>query len=130
MRNLARRLLAALLLTLLVLPLSAHAQTAGDRLERLERDMLTVQQFVFQGKTPPSSSMPMAGGDAAGYEVRLQELTQQLQLLTGQVEELRFRMDQAVQRLNTLQSDMDFRLQRLEQGGAQPMSLTPPLNQT
>ncbi len=99
-------------------------QTLVDRVERLQRDITTLQRQVYRGEAPSSSqSSAAAGGEvsdtqAARIELRLSQFESELRGLTGQVEEQAFRINQMAQRLDRLVADIDLRLQRLEQPGA------------
>lgn len=99
-------------------------KTLVDRVERLQRDLTTLQRQVYRGEAPPPSESAAALGEvsdtqAARIELRLSQFESELRGLTGQVEEQAFRIKQMTQRLDRLVADLDLRLQRLEQG-AQP----------
>lgn len=116
--------------------MSAHAQaqTDGDlrpvmdRLDRLERDVNLLQRQVYRGASG-STAAPAAGAAAAGnaidVEVRLGRLEEQVRGLTGQIEDTAYKIQQLNQRLDRLQTDLDFRLQQLEHPGSAP-SAPPP----
>jgi tol-pal system protein YbgF len=87
-----------------------------DRIQRMERDLSTLQQQVNGGRPPPSGG---AGGAmdteaTAAATVRLSQLESDLRATTGQFEEINFAVGQLRQRLDRLVSDVDFRLQELE----------------
>lgn len=116
-------------LTLVFPPASAQAQNTGmqellNRVDRLQRELSTVQRQVYQGEAPPpASAMPLspAAGDprnAARNSIRISQLENELQALTGRIEEIGFRTQQIQARLEKLVSDMDQRLTALE-GGTQ-----------
>ncbi len=93
-----------------------------DKVERLQRDLNTLQRHVYRGEVPPSAAAATGGEDlpstqAARIEVRLSQFESELRTLTGQIEEQSFRMNQMMQRLDNLVVDVDLRLQALE-GGA------------
>jgi tol-pal system protein YbgF len=94
-----------------------------DRVDRLQREITTLQRQVYRGETPPTAAGSAGdGGDvsdtqAARIQVRLSQFEGELRRLTGQVEEQSFKINQMAQRLDKLVADMDLRLQRLEQGG-------------
>lgn len=107
----------------------APAQEGGalvDRLQRLERDMRTLQRQVYQGsgggQTLPSGAVPATASPknmptdvASRLQVRMGELERLIQELTGRVETAQFGVDRLEKRLDGLQSDIDFRLSRIEQ---------------
>ena len=117
--------LAAALAMSVAMP-AAQAQDASmkgllDRIERLQRDLNTLQRHVYRGETPPpaaaaASDADMPSTQAARIEVRLSQFEAELRTLTGQVEEQSFRINQITQRLDSLVVDLDLRLQALEGG--------------
>lgn len=102
-------------------------QAADDaaRLDRLERDMLTLQRQTFRNQgsgapveSPRSIPLPPPGEleptAAAAYELRLQELQQQIEALTGQVEELTYKNDRLNEQVEKMKTDYDFRFSQME----------------
>lgn len=97
-----------------------------DRLERMERELITLQRQVYRGAPPQAQpagalSAPAGAVDgtyAAQTEVRFSQFEGELRQLTGKIEELGYNIDQLRGRLDKLVSDVDFRLRALEQGGA------------
>lgn len=67
-------------------------------------------------------------GDSAGdpqrrqaeLNLRIQQLEGQMRGLNGQIEQLNFQIRQLQDLVNRMQKDYDFRLQEIENGGAQP----------
>lgn len=103
-----------------------------DRLDRLQRELVTLQRHVYRGEPPPPApSAPAAepgelsSTAAARLELRLSQLEAQLRELTGSVEELTYRQTQASTRLDRLAVDLEQRLQRLEQGAPPAAALGP-----
>jgi tol-pal system protein YbgF len=116
-------------LAVLVAMPAARAQDTSlkgllDRIERLQRDLNTLQRHVYRGETPPPAAAAATGGaempstQAARIEVRLSQFETELRTLTGQIEEQSFRINQMTQRLDNLVVDLDLRLQALEGGEA------------
>lgn len=110
-------------------PGSAQAQNTGmqellNRVDRLQRELSTLQRQVYKGEAPPpAAAVPLApaAGDprnAARNSIRISQLENELQTLTGRIEEIGFRTRQIQSRLEKLVSDMDRRLTALE-GGTQ-----------
>lgn len=87
-----------------------------DRVDRLQRELQTLQRQVYKGEPPPDAAQGFAGDLAPGgsavarLELRLTELEGQIRLLTGQVEEATFRNRQLEQRL----VDVETRLEQTE----------------
>ena len=133
-------------------PHSAYAQDAPastgalmDRLDRLERDIRTLNQQIARGAAPAASSGSAASSVTAGAPieftegegvasrmmVRLSALESEVRSATGQSEDLSYRIDQLAQRLDKLMVDIDYRLARLEGAntggsGGQPMASPAP----
>jgi tol-pal system protein YbgF len=107
----------------------ARAQSSVENLnakvERLQREVTDLQRaFYRSGGTATTSGSESGGAVASGdpatarMAVRISEIESQLRNLTGEVEQLSFRMRQLSQQLETLAGDTDYRLQLLEKGTA------------
>ncbi len=131
--------IAAVLIVAMGLPLGlpARAQDADlagllQRVERLQRDMNTLQRYVFKGEPMPAAdavtgTTGQAGGltrtAAARIDQRLSQFEAELRRLTGQVEEAVHRGNQVNERLERMTAETDLCLRQLEQGmvpGAAP----------
>ncbi|HVM79142.1 MAG TPA: tol-pal system protein YbgF [Stellaceae bacterium] len=99
-----------------------------DRLERIERDVNMLQRQVYRGGGAPvtGGGNVQPGGNALNLEIRVGRIEDQMRGLTGQIEETNHKIDQLARRLEQLQSDLEFRLSQLEQGGGQPGAAPPP----
>lgn len=130
---------AVLSLTTMALPAVVLAQNTDvqqllNRVDRLQRELSTLQRQVYKGEAPPPAAAlplsPNAGagsGDprnAARNSIRITQLENELQQLTGRIEEIGFRTQQIQARLEKLVADMDRRLTALE-GGTQSRALPP-----
>jgi tol-pal system protein YbgF len=97
-----------------------------QRIERLESDVTILQRQLYLGSTGTNAARPApAGGQlaptvAASLEVRVSQLEDQLQSLTGRMEEVGHNVDQVRVQLDKLAKDIDFRLSALEHGGSVP----------
>jgi len=104
-----------------------------DRMERLERDIRTLNLSISRGTPLPPASQGDAGAAGglskpaiARLGLRMDRLEQDIRDATGTMEELNFRINQVVERLDKLVGDVDFRLSALEEklsGGGQPRAL-------
>lgn len=131
--------LVAVLVVAAALSTPAQAQNSDDlkvmldRMERLERDIRTLNLSLSRGRpvTPtvsgakPLPAAPRAGpGDAAAgagggpalarMEVRLSALEEDLRSATGAMEQFDFQIGEIGKRLDKLVADMDYRLSALE----------------
>lgn len=101
-----------------------------DRMDRLERDVNSLQRQVYRntvgappagqqdGGAAPAAAMP---GDVAGrLQVRMSDLERLVQELTGRVEQSQFQTRQVSERLEQFIKDTDFRLNEL--AGNAPMA--------
>ena len=109
----------------------ASVQGLLDRVERLQRELQTLQRTVYRGEPPPAeatSPTPSAGTlsttVAARIELRLSQLEAQLRELTGQIEEASYRQTQLRAQIDKLAADTDLRLRQLEQGGVAGANVT------
>jgi len=100
-----------------------------DRLQRLERDIQTMNVQLSRGGTAPaplSSDAPqsaVAGGEdgsaVARLGLRMTALENEARAATGRAEEISHQIDQVNRRLDKLIGDVDFRLSQLEKGLAE-----------
>lgn len=98
---------------------AASAQTdtraLQDRLQRLERDLQSLQTQVSSGAgARPGGPVGGDGSMTSTLLSRIAQLEQDQRILTGQVEEVGFNLGQLRQRLDRLVTDMEFRLSELE----------------
>jgi tol-pal system protein YbgF len=96
---------------------AVQAQTASDlsaRLDRMQRDMDTLQRSVYQGRPPPQSSSSGAGlpPDArfqADMSVRIDQLENRLAAVNGRTEEIEHQLMLMRERLDKIAADLDQR---------------------
>ena len=101
---------------LLAVPAVAQStQQVLDRMGRLERNVQDLQAKVYAG-SGSGGGAPMAPQAAAQFEIRLQQLEQEVRGLTGKVEEFSFNLRRLEAQFERNQSDMEMRLQ-MGQGG-------------
>lgn len=91
-----------------------------ERIERLERQLGTVQRRVDSAATRPTASAapsgPLPPTAAARFELRVSQIEAEMRSLNGRVEEMGFAIDQIKSRLETMTSDLEYRLSTLEGG--------------
>ena len=119
---------------------NSSMQELLNRVDRLQRELSTLQRQVYRGEAPPAAApLPGSGsigssapaesdaGDprvAARNSVRITQLENEIRNLTGRVEEVDFGLRQIRDRLDRLVTDVDQRLAALE--GGQPTGPLPP----
>jgi tol-pal system protein YbgF len=111
-----------------VLAQTSSNQALVDQVNRLQRELSTLQLYVYRGEKPPESAVAEIYGSggvdktqAARIDLRLSQLESEMRALTGQLEEQSFRIDRMNKRLDQLVADVDSRLRTLEQrSGGQP----------
>lgn len=106
-----------------------------DRIERLERDLMTLQQLQARGGgVVRSNDGSVAGTMAQRLDDRINELEEINRQLTGKVEEANFKAQQLNKQLERMQADFDLRFKDLEaarSSGAQaPASAAPAQQQS
>jgi tol-pal system protein YbgF len=129
-RILPALLMAAPLLALGLQPVHAQSEVRPliDRLDRVERDMMTLQRQVYKGGGGSSQqgqqAQPMIGGDSSdaivAIQERLERLEAEMRRLTGRFEEVGYAQTQTNQRIDRMSKDNDLRFKELEQKMAQP----------
>ena len=134
-------------LTLLLPAAPLHAQDVRalvERVDRLQRDLDTMQRQVYRGQTPPAPTggplPPVAPNPGSGdglnnaaiarFDARISQLEGTLRDLTGKLEEISFANEQTRRQLDKLSGDIDVRFQQLDQarppGQAQAPGQAPP----
>jgi tol-pal system protein YbgF len=104
---------------------AAQAQESrglSDRLDRLERDLNTLQSQVYRGGGAPASSSgggaALSGDTYSMLDQRINALEGQIRDLNGQVEKVSYSNSQLQTKLERLEKDDDFRLKELESKAA------------
>lgn len=131
--------LALLLAAVLALPTSAQAQSADvqtltERIERLQRDLRTLEKDYYRGEqraapkpgTATRAGTAPASGQLANAEIRMSNLEAEMRRLTGQLEEVRHGIQTVLQRLDSLVKDVEFRLTEIERGQSKDPQSTAP----
>lgn len=144
MRLVVRRFVLSTALSALLIgaafvsPVSAQSDTRAlyDRIERLERDLMTLQSQSARGGStvvrPSVNDGSVSGSAASRLEDRINELEDANRFLTGKIEEANFKASQLNKQLERMQADMDLRFKDLEAGrggaasSAQPQSMSMP----
>ncbi len=104
-------------------------QTLLDRLDRVQRELNTLQRQVYQGRSPPAlatrpapSPSPAGVGArspmAARLQVKLDEIEVQIRGLTGKLEELNHNNNQLRASIDKLAADVELRLSAIEKKAA------------
>jgi tol-pal system protein YbgF len=119
--------LALLLAVLLATPAptlaqNADLQTLTQRIERLQRDLRTLEKDYYRGQKRGAPKQDVAGsagagsdpGQLANAEIRMSNLESEMRGLTGQLEEVRHGIQTMLQRLDGLVNDVEFRLTEIE----------------
>ena len=115
-----------------VLGQDTQIQTLPQRIDRLQRDMNTLQRQIYRGEPPsapadvaPTRQGGMTNTAAARIELRMSQFETELREITGQVEEATYRNNQLNERLERLAGETDLRLRQLEQGIPQAQTVSP-----
>lgn len=130
------RLLLATVVVACLAAVPAMAQDAdlrglSDDLQRLSNDIKDIQLYIYRGEGPAPSILESGAARevsesvtmAARREVRFGEIEDQFRTLTGQIEEIVHRIGVVSDRIEKLVSDVDFRLNAIEQAQAQAQAL-------
>ena len=125
-----RALLLLPILAALFAAAPVHAQDIRalvERVDRLQRDLDTMQRQVYRGQVPPSPTgapPPMAPYPGSGeglnnaavarFDARISQMESALRDLTGKLEEVSYANEQTRRELEKLSGDVDVRFQQLE----------------
>ena len=97
----------------------SYTRALKDRVDRLQQELAVLQRQVYQGS---GAARAAAGGSdiaptqAARLELRMSQFEDALRRLTGNAEELSFRLNQVTKRLDDLTASVSQRLDQLESG--------------
>jgi len=131
----ASRTLTLTFAALFALPVLAQdTQGLIDRINRLERDLNTLQAQVYRGQSGKvqssggSADAGVGSGGAYGMlDTRISQLEDQLRQATGDLEKYQYDMNQLKAKLDRVQQDDDFRFKQLEdKQNAAPAAAAPP----
>jgi tol-pal system protein YbgF len=112
----SRSIAAAALLACCALAVPAAAQQPElrelvNRMERMQRELTTLQQQVYRGQPPPTSLAAEASsadsGAAARLSVRINQLETELRSITGKTEEIEHAVRQLTARIDKLAGDLE-----------------------
>ncbi len=136
LRSLSRWVLVAACVMLAAPALAQTADTQGlvAKIQQLERDLITLQRYVYGGWKRPKGEAAAAEPAAraitpiqiAHLQIRITEFETELRNLTGSIEEMGFKLDKVHARLNKLVGDVDVRLTALERDLAQSLEAMAP----
>jgi tol-pal system protein YbgF len=82
----------------------AYADDVSARLNRMENEIQTLSRTVFRGDAPPPGSFAPSE-DAAGTELRIQQMETQIRGLTGKIEEQGYQLDQIKAQIDRITAD-------------------------
>lgn len=118
MRSLSLSLLTVLMLAAVALPARAADNSAlMQRVIRLENDVNQLNSRAYRGGDAGAAAAGGGGDFAAGFEVRLSQIEQQMQQLTGRVEQLQYQLQLQQQQSEKQLSDLLLRVDDLEKAG-------------
>jgi len=137
--TMTRRFLLTVFAVACLAAVPARAQEAdlrglSEQLLRLGNDIKDIQLYIFRGEDPAASIMA-AGAEqgssenaemAARLGARFGEVEDQFRSLTGQIEEIAHRIGVVSERVEKLVSDVDFRLNAIEQVQAEALARAVP----
>ena len=133
MGTMKRLVLAAVLAAVVAVPQSfaqnKDLEALLNRLERLERDIKTINVHLAKGGPLPAPASSSADGTdpaIARLGVRLTELEEELRATTGRIEELTHLVSQINGRMDKLVGDVDYRLSALESSPAGASAMARP----
>lgn len=110
----ALRLLSLSILTLCLASMAAQAEDTNARLDRLQRDIETLNQAVYKGQQPPTPLIASGSGATPEYqsnvESRLSQIEAQMRDLTGKIEQQGYDLNQLKQRLDRTTADMQLQM--------------------
>ena len=112
----------------------ADLRGLSEQLLRLGNDIKDIQLYIYRGEDAAPSILAASAAQkqeentaiAARMEIRFGEVEDQFRTLTGQIEEIAHRIGVVSKRVDKLISDVDFRLNAIEQAQSQALALMVP----
>lgn len=103
-----------------------------ERMNKMERDMMTIQRQLARGGDAGGVAPLLENGDSASpadapLVVRLSRMEDDMRALRGKTEENEFQLRKLNESLNKIQQDTEFRLNALEQAKAAPATKETPV---
>jgi len=91
-----------------------------NRLNRLETDVQSLQRQQATGRPATGGGAAAPAVGAGAFEVRMGEMEELVRTLTGRVEQNEFGVRQLNERIARMTTDLEFRLNQLEQRASSP----------
>ena len=91
-----------------------------NRLNRLETDVQSLQRQQATGRPSTGGAAAAPAVGAGAFEVRMGEMEDLVRTLTGRVEQNEFGVRQLNERIARMTTDLEFRLNQLEQRASSP----------
>jgi len=93
-------------------------QDVNARLNRLENEIQTLSRALFKGEMPPAGEMAAmgqgGGADAAGLEIRLQQIEMEVRNLTGRLEQQGYDQRTMQEKIERALADFEMRITDME----------------
>jgi tol-pal system protein YbgF len=97
----------------------AEVQSLNQQVTQVQRELDVLQRHVYQGRDI-ELAQAQAPANYADFQVRLEELEGRMRDMTGRMEELNHRIAVLNERFEKLSSDVEYRLNNAQPGGAAP----------
>lgn len=95
--------------------LAQSTREVNNRLIRMEKEIETLSRAIYKGEVPPA---PVGYGDAssagANAQIQIQQLQQELQRLTGLIEEQNYKIRTLTDKVEKFEADAQIRFEDLE----------------
>ena len=82
----------------------------NERLNRIEAELADIQKSLYAGSSDENTESSKKGPISSRHEIRINKLENDFRKVTGQFEEIFFRLNQLQEKLDKLDSDINFRL--------------------
>ena len=102
---------------------NAEVRTLNDQMVQVQRELTVLQKHVYQNGEIELAQAPQ--GNFADIQLRLGDLEERMRDMNGRMEELNHRITTLNDRLDKMSSDIDFRLNNAQPGGAAPGGAMP-----
>ena len=94
---------------------AGELRVLNDQVSQVQRELNVLQRHVYQGR---DIELAQAPANLADFQIRIEDMEGRMREMNGRMEELHFQINSLSSRLDKFSSDLEFRLNGAQPGGA------------
>ena len=98
---------------------AGELRVLNDQVSQVQRELNVLQRHVYQGR---DIELAQAPANLADFQIRIEDMEGRMREMNGRMEELHFQINSLSNRLDKFSSDLEFRLNSAQPGGAPAQS--------